>query len=1002
MFIGGCFIKGIFSEAYHWDWDICFLFGAMSAATDPVAVVALLGELGAPESLGVLVEGESLINDGSAFVAFLVMIDVINDGELRVDNIFISFARLALAGAATGVAMGWIATQFHKHNYTFGDDVAELAVLIAVPYFTFWIAEGSEAQMSGVLACVCLTIYMKNYSHFHQMDVHSVHTVYTILCWIANTLVFMISGGMAGAYLHAWEWQDVGLLLILYVGLAVVRMLTIAILWYPLSKMGYGFDWKQAVVLTWGALRGAIGLAMAAIVAHEQGIPQIVREKVYLHMSGIVALTLVVNGSTMGWALGKLGYTVRSKARNMLATKAVIHLEQVAYEEITKVKRKKAYNHCDWTAVMDTIDLKRIEHLFCDESQEVGGMRKEHEEAKKAVEKVLKLKNETVIEDDEERHKDAMKHDKAHVGIQMNDLAAQIRPDARSSKFMQSTKLTDDEAYSSLREQFLQSFVAQAQIWREHGDLSATAAACLEDHAEGALDADATYPLSEWWSKHIHPTLDLNEDDCKTDISSTLHCMKKAEYFRMTNVMHALEISKSFILICQKIKQHVLADQHDDDGFKDATAKMIAEIKVSVREAADFVVTLIDGNKEIARQVDTRRAIGHVIRKMMEEINDMVHHGELHGDEKKMVMEELRTIERKVKNQYASATLKTNEMNVLHHTTLFQDLVCDAAVDDHIKITEENFAYLHQNSKRRCFEKDATIPYADPEIEVADGRHLMVVLKGHLEVKANGEEIHYGEIMWHAGPGAVIGAAKCVLPAIPWNYDIKACDGSVEVMYIPHKVALQVADVDSRTDDELWMLAATEIGWAQKIVRDDKASSVSLMNDIRDHHANIVHVIDHNQIVSAPRGGLLLRGEVSIVAEKLANNHKFTSEKIIGIDRGFPGVSNGESWKHTGTACVLPPGTWRVKGKDDGRPHGTILCVLSGKGKAVAQVAEMKDQQASRHKIEVQEIAGTPPASPLVEPKVAAGTPPASPMHEIAAGSPVPPIESEALDGQQL
>ena len=101
-------------------------------------------------------------------------------------------------------------------------------------------------------------------------------------------------------------------------------------------------------MLTWGALRGAIGLAMAAIVAHEQGIPTIVREKVYLHMSGIVALTLVVNGSTMGWALGKLGYTVRSKARNMLATKAVIHLEQVAYEEITKVKRKKAYNHCDW------------------------------------------------------------------------------------------------------------------------------------------------------------------------------------------------------------------------------------------------------------------------------------------------------------------------------------------------------------------------------------------------------------------------------------------------------------------------------------------------------------------------------------------------------------------------------------------------------------------------------------------------------------------------------
>jgi len=925
------------------------------------------------------------------------MIDVINDGEVRVDNIFISFARLALAGAATGIAMGWIATQFHKHNYTFGDDVAELAVLIAVPYFTFWIAEGSEAQMSGVLACVCLTIYMKNYSHFHQMDVHSVHTVYTILCWIANTLVFMISGGMAGAYLHTWEWQDVGLLLILYVGLAVVRMLTIALLWWPLSKMGYGFDWKQGVVLTWGALRGAIGLAMAAIVHHEQNIPHTVREKVYLHMSGIVALTLVVNGSTMGWALGKLGYTVRSKARNMLATKAVIHLEQVAYEEITKVKRKKAYNHCDWATVMDTIDLKHIEHLFCEEDEEgfkKSSSRQEHEQAKKAVEKVLKLTNENVIEDDEERHKDAIKHDKAHVGIQMNDLAAQIRPDERSSKFMQATKLTDEEAYSSLREQFLQSFVAQAQIWRDHGDLSATAAASLEDLAEGALDADATYPLSEWWSQHVRPTLDMDKDDCKTKVSSALHCMKKSEYFKQTNVKHALEISKSFCLICQKIKLHVLVHQHDDDGFKDATAKMIAEIKVSVREAADFVVTLIEENPNIARQVDTRRAIGHVIRKMMDEINEMVHHGELHADEKKMVMEELFTIERKVKDQYASATLKTNEMDVLHHTPLFQDLVCDPTVDDHIKITTENFEYLHKNSKRKSFEKDATIQYTDPEIaEFADGRHLMVVLTGHLEVKANNEEIHYGEIMWHAGPGAVIGAARVCLPAMEMAYDIRACDGSVEVMYIPHKVALQVADVDSRTDDELWMLAATEIGWAMHLIRDDKAHNVSLMNDIRDHHAKIIHVIDHNQIVAAPRGGLLLRGEVSIVSEKRSDNHKFTSETIEAIEGG---MSNDELWKHTGSSCVLPPGTWRVKGKDDGREHGTILCVLSGKGKAVTQAAEMKEERASKHKIEVQEIAGTPPASPLAGPQVEAEEVPAgSPLHDMAAGSPVPVPEKQ-------
>ena len=84
------------------------MFGSIISATDPVAVVVLLKELGASRRLATMIEGESLLNDGTAMVVFLVLIDIVKGVELTVLDIIIKFVRLSIGGPLLGVVGGII------------------------------------------------------------------------------------------------------------------------------------------------------------------------------------------------------------------------------------------------------------------------------------------------------------------------------------------------------------------------------------------------------------------------------------------------------------------------------------------------------------------------------------------------------------------------------------------------------------------------------------------------------------------------------------------------------------------------------------------------------------------------------------------------------------------------------------------------------------------------------------------------------------------------------
>jgi NhaP-type Na+/H+ or K+/H+ antiporter len=257
----------------------------MLSATDPVAVVALVKELGMNQRIGTLIEGEGLMNDGSAIVLFNVFKGaIVSKGGLVAHEVFVTGLRLALGGPLVGIAIG-AATSFCLANFTFNDMQSEVTLTVVGCYSCFLIAEGTPLHVSGVLAVVFAGLYLSFYGRGNisvQVE-HSLHSFWHLAEYIADTLVFFVAGvvmasKMMADDIDAHDWR---MLLLLFVALQFIRGVVVLASW-PVLKRGYGITWQEGVVLTLGGLRGAVGLCLALTVEEfsDEALPRATKDKI--------------------------------------------------------------------------------------------------------------------------------------------------------------------------------------------------------------------------------------------------------------------------------------------------------------------------------------------------------------------------------------------------------------------------------------------------------------------------------------------------------------------------------------------------------------------------------------------------------------------------------------------------------------------------------------------------------------------------------------------------
>ena len=261
------------TEAGAFIWLASMLFGAVVSATDPVAVVALLKELGASKKLGTLIEGESLLNDGTAIVAFVLLIGVVTGAEVFVStgsfigDATIGFGKIGAAGGLIGVFLGLIAILWVRK--VFNDPMIEITVVLVTSYAVFFICE-HFFHVSGVLGLVALGIVMAGIgrTRISPEVEHFMHEFWELIAFVANVIIVIVVGVVIAQNANP-TGMDFLILGLVYVGIHLVRAINMGTFYPIMKKAGYGLPGKDAVVVWWGALRGAIGLALALVVYTE-------------------------------------------------------------------------------------------------------------------------------------------------------------------------------------------------------------------------------------------------------------------------------------------------------------------------------------------------------------------------------------------------------------------------------------------------------------------------------------------------------------------------------------------------------------------------------------------------------------------------------------------------------------------------------------------------------------------------------------------------------------
>ena len=298
------------------------LVGASLSATDPVSVVALFRELGASKRLTILMEGESLFNDGVAVVAFLLLVNIplgIDEG-FGVSSIVIKFLTFVGIGLGIGSLIGFGISYLTQR---FDLPLVEQSLTLVSAYGTYLITE--ELGGSGVIGVVTVGIILGNFGSRIGMNPRTrllVSEFWEFLAFFVNSIVFLLIGDQIN---FQSLQKNFDLILVAIAAVLVTRAIVI----FGLGNLSNLIsqtktNWREQTILWWGGLRGSVSIAVAL------SVPIILtgRQEIIDTVFGVVLFTLLVQGLTTKWLLTILNLIgdqpLRQEYSELLARKVAL------------------------------------------------------------------------------------------------------------------------------------------------------------------------------------------------------------------------------------------------------------------------------------------------------------------------------------------------------------------------------------------------------------------------------------------------------------------------------------------------------------------------------------------------------------------------------------------------------------------------------------------------------------------------------------------------------
>jgi CPA1 family monovalent cation:H+ antiporter len=297
-------------------WPAAFVLGAIVSPPDPVAAVAVMRRLGVPRSVVTILEGEGLVNDATALVAYRIAVAAVVTGAFSLARATLQFAVTGLAGVAVGLAVGWTIAQMRRRMPR--SPVVENTISLLTPFLAYLPADWVGA--SGVLAVVTAGLYLGRLAP----NVVSASTrvqseaMWSVIQFLLESFIFMLVGLELPHVLRAlesrplWDLVLCGTLVALAaVAVRVVYTLgAVPVLRRARRRRGRPAwpSWPEAIFIGWTGMRGgdSLVIALALPLATAAGAPFPARDLIIFLTFAVIFVTLVLQGLTLEPLLRRL------------------------------------------------------------------------------------------------------------------------------------------------------------------------------------------------------------------------------------------------------------------------------------------------------------------------------------------------------------------------------------------------------------------------------------------------------------------------------------------------------------------------------------------------------------------------------------------------------------------------------------------------------------------------------------------------------------------------
>ena len=279
-------------------WVWAFLIGVMIVPTDPVSVLASFRQYGVAPKLALLVEGESVFNDGVGVVLYLLVLKFLKGQTLTVSEGMTEFLLIVIGGAAIGLILGYLG---YLALLKLDDHLTEVTISVILAFSSYQLAE--HLHMSGVIAAVVAGIITGNYGRVLAMEPTTRITLthfWEVIVFLLNSLLFLLIGlRLNTVILHSnLQMLAVAVLIMLF---------SRAVSAYGLTAFSREIPWSWRHTIFWGGLRGSVPIALVLGLSGVENIDPVLQQQAVTLVFGMVLFSLLVQGLSMGWVLKKLG-----------------------------------------------------------------------------------------------------------------------------------------------------------------------------------------------------------------------------------------------------------------------------------------------------------------------------------------------------------------------------------------------------------------------------------------------------------------------------------------------------------------------------------------------------------------------------------------------------------------------------------------------------------------------------------------------------------------------